>query len=156
CDELGTRGLIQLASRYTVARMLERDDFTKRYQQHLPIAVHEFLYPLLQGYDSVQLKADLELGGTDQKFNLLVGRELQKEYGQEPQCILTMPLLEGLDGHEKMSKSRGNYIGISEDPDTMFGKLMSISDELMWRYYELLRSEEHTSELQSRFDLVCR
>lgn len=138
CDALGARGLIQLASRYTVARMLERDDFTKRYQQHLPIAVHEFLYPLLQGYDSVQLKADLELGGTDQKFNLLVGRELQKEYGQEPQCIMTMPLLEGLDGHEKMSKSRGNYIGVTEEPDSMFGKLMSISDDLMWRYFELL------------------
>ncbi|MCX5591053.1 tyrosine--tRNA ligase [Alcaligenes endophyticus] len=138
CDQLGSRGMIQLASRYTVARMMERDDFTKRFKGGIPISVHEFLYPLLQGYDSVQLKADLELGGTDQKFNLLVGRELQKEYGQEPQCILTMPLLEGLDGVEKMSKSKGNYIGISETPDSMFGKLMSISDTLMWRYYELL------------------
>lgn len=138
CDKLGSRGMIQLASRYTVARMMERDDFTKRFKGGLPISVHEFLYPLLQGYDSVQLKADLELGGTDQKFNLLVGRELQKEYGQEPQCILTMPLLEGLDGVEKMSKSKGNYIGISETPDSMFGKIMSISDTLMWRYFELL------------------
>jgi len=138
CDPLGSRGLIQLASRYTVARMMERDDFTKRFKGGVPISVHEFLYPLLQGYDSVELKADLELGGTDQKFNLLVGRELQKEYGQEPQCVLTMPLLVGLDGVEKMSKSKGNYIGISESPDSMFGKLMSISDTLMWRYYELL------------------
>ncbi|WP_394061778.1 tyrosine--tRNA ligase [Alcaligenes sp. WGS1538] len=138
CDKLGSRGMIQLASRYTVARMMERDDFTKRFKANQPISVHEFLYPLLQGYDSVQLKADLELGGTDQKFNLLVGRELQKEYGQEQQCILTMPLLVGLDGVEKMSKSKGNYIGISETPDSMFGKLMSISDTLMWRYYELL------------------
>src|SRR5690625_99857 len=138
CDALGTRGLIQLASRYTVAQMLERDDFTKRYQQHRPIAIHEFIYPLLQGYDSVQLEADLELGGTDQKFNLLVGRELQKEYGQEPQCIMTMRLLEGLDGHEEMSKSRGNYIGVTEAPNDMFGKIMSISDDLMWRYFELL------------------
>jgi len=154
-DQLGTRGLIQLASRYTVARMLERDDFTKRYQAQQSIAIHEFLYPLLQGYDSVQLRADLELGGTDQKFNLLVGRELQKEYGQEPQCILTMPLLEGLDGHEKMSKSRGNYIGISEDPDTMFGKLMSISDELMWRYYELL-SFRSLSDIQQLREQVAQ
>jgi len=138
CDELGARGIIQLASRYTVARMMEREDFTKRYKGGVPIAVHEFLYPLMQGYDSVALKADLELGGTDQKFNLLVGRELQKEYGQEPQCILTMPLLEGLDGVEKMSKSKNNYIGITEAPGDMFGKLMSISDTLMWRYYELL------------------
>lgn len=138
CDPLGARGLIKLASRYTVARMMERDDFTKRFKAGIPISVHEFLYPLLQGYDSVALKADLELGGTDQKFNLLVGRELQKEYGIEPQCILTMPLLEGTDGVEKMSKSKGNYIGISEAPDAMFGKLMSISDTLMWRYYELL------------------
>ncbi len=144
CDELGTRGLIQLASRYTVARMIERDDFTKRFKSNTPISVHEFLYPLLQGYDSVVLKADLELGGTDQKFNLLVGRELQKEYGLEPQCVLTMPLLVGLDGVEKMSKSKNNYIGIDESPDDMFGKIMSISDELMWRYYELLsfRSDE--------------
>ena len=138
CDPLGARGMIQLASRYTVARMMEREDFTQRYRNGVPISVHEFLYPLMQGYDSVALKADLELGGTDQKFNLLVGRELQKEYGQEPQCILTMPLLEGTDGVEKMSKSKGNYIGISEAPDSMFGKLMSISDTLMWRYYELL------------------
>jgi tyrosyl-tRNA synthetase len=137
-DPLGARGMIQLASRYTVARMMEREDFTKRFKGGIPISVHEFLYPLMQGYDSVALKSDLELGGTDQKFNLLVGRELQKEYGQEPQCILTMPLLEGLDGVEKMSKSKGNYIGISEQPESMFGKLMSISDTLMWRYYELL------------------
>ena len=138
CDPLGARGIIQLASRYTVARMMERDDFTKRFKGGVPISVHEFLYPLMQGYDSVALKSDLELGGTDQKFNLLVGRELQKEYGQEPQCILTMPLLEGLDGVEKMSKSKNNYIGIGEAPDSMFGKLMSISDTLMWRYFELL------------------
>ncbi len=138
CDPLGARGMIQLASRYTVARMMEREDFTKRFKSGIPISVHEFLYPLMQGYDSVALKADLELGGTDQKFNLLVGRELQKEYGQEPQCILTMPLLEGTDGVEKMSKSKGNYIGITEAPDSMFGKLMSISDTLMWRYFELL------------------
>jgi len=138
CEPLGAAGMIRLASQYTVARMLERDDFHKRYTGHQPIAVHEFLYPLMQGYDSVALKADIELGGTDQKFNLLVGRELQKSAGQEPQCVLTMPLLEGLDGVEKMSKSKGNYIGINEAPDDMFGKLMSISDELMWRYYELL------------------
>jgi len=138
CNPLGARGMIQLASRYTVARMLEREDFTKRFKGGVPISVHEFLYPLMQGYDSVALKSDLELGGTDQKFNLLVGRELQKEYGQEPQCILTMPLLEGTDGVEKMSKSKNNYIGISEAPESMFGKLMSISDTLMWRYYELL------------------
>ncbi len=138
CDPLGARGMIQLASRYTVARMMEREDFTQRFRNGVSISVHEFLYPLMQGYDSVALKADLELGGTDQKFNLLVGRELQKEYGQEPQCILTMPLLEGTDGVEKMSKSKGNYIGIGEAPDSMFGKLMSISDVLMWRYYELL------------------
>jgi tyrosyl-tRNA synthetase len=138
CDALGARGMIQLASRYTVARMMERDDFTKRYKSGTPIAVHEFLYPLMQGYDSVALKSDLELGGTDQKFNLLVGRELQKDYGQEQQCILTMPLLEGLDGVEKMSKSKNNYIGITEAPNTMFAKLMSISDVMMWRYFELL------------------
>ncbi len=138
CDPLGARGMIQLASRWTVARMLERDDFTKRYQANVPISVHEFLYPLMQGYDSVALKSDLELGGTDQKFNLLVGRELQKQYGQEPQCILTMPLLEGLDGVEKMSKSKGNYIGITDAPNDMFSKLMSISDELMWKYIPLL------------------
>jgi len=138
CDPLGARGMIQLASRWTVARMLERDDFTKRYQSNVPISVHEFLYPLMQGYDSVALKSDLELGGTDQKFNLLVGRELQKQYGQEPQCILTMPLLEGLDGIEKMSKSKGNYIGITDAPNDMFGKLMSLSDELMWKYIPML------------------
>jgi tyrosyl-tRNA synthetase len=135
---LGADGMIRLAAKYTVARMLERDDFAKRYREGLPIAVHEFLYPLAQGYDSVALKADVELGGTDQKFNLLVGRELQRQHGQEPQCILTLPLLEGLDGVNKMSKSLDNYIGITEAPDEMFGKLMSISDELMWRYYDLL------------------
>jgi tyrosyl-tRNA synthetase len=138
CDPLGARGLIQLASRYTVARMMERDDFTKRFKNGTPIAVHEFLYPLMQGYDSVALKADLELGGTDQKFNLLVGRELQKDYNQEPQCILTMPLLEGLDGVEKMSKSKNNYIGITEPGNSMFAKIMSISDEMMWKYFDLL------------------
>jgi tyrosyl-tRNA synthetase len=138
CDPLGARGMIQLASRYTVAQMLERDDFTKRYDSGTPISVHEFLYPLMQGYDSVALKSDLELGGTDQKFNLLVGRALQKEYGQEPQCILTMPLLVGLDGVDKMSKSKNNYIGITELPAEMFGKVMSISDEMMWTWYDLL------------------
>lgn len=138
CDPLGARGMIQLASRWTVARMLERDDFTKRYEAGVPISVHEFLYPLMQGYDSVALKSDLELGGTDQKFNLLVGRELQKQYGQEPQCILTMPLLEGLDGVEKMSKSKGNYIGITDAPNDMFAKLMSVSDDLMWKYIPML------------------
>ena len=137
-DPLGARGMIQLASRYTVARMLEREDFTKRYKGGIPISVHEFLYPLMQGYDSVALQSDLELGGTDQKFNLLVGRELQKEYGQEPQCILTMPLLVGLDGVDKMSKSKNNYIGITEAPNEMFGKVMSISDEMMWTWYDLL------------------
>ncbi|MCZ7559552.1 MAG: tyrosine--tRNA ligase [Burkholderiaceae bacterium] len=137
-DPLGARGMIQLAARYTLARMMERDDFTRRFRAGQPISVHELLYPLMQGYDSVALKSDIELGGTDQKFNLLVGRELQREYGQEPQCILTMPLLEGLDGVEKMSKSKNNYVGIAEAPEQMFGKLMSISDELMWRYYELL------------------
>ncbi len=137
---LGAEGLIQLASHYTIARMLEREDFRRRYQANVPIAVHEFLYPLLQGYDSVALQADLELGGTDQKFNLLVGRELQKHYRQTPQCVLTMPLLEGLDGVEKMSKSKGNYVGIAEPPNEMFGKLMRISDPLMWRYYTLLSS----------------
>ncbi len=154
CDPLGARGMIQLASRYTVARMMERDDFTKRFKGGIPISVHEFLYPLMQGYDSVALKSDLELGGTDQKFNLLVGRELQKEYGQEPQCILTMPLLEGTDGVEKMSKSKNNYIGISEAPDSMFGKLMSVSDTLMWRYYELLsfRSLEDIAALRAETD----
>lgn len=130
--------LIELASRQTVARMLERDDFSKRYTRHQPIAIHEFLYPLVQGYDSVALKADVELGGTDQKFNLLMGRELQKQYGQPQQTVITMPLLEGLDGVQKMSKSLGNYIGIEEAPDEQFGKLMSISDDLMWRYFDLL------------------
>lgn len=138
CDPLGARGMIQLSSKYTVARMMERDDFTKRFKAGTPISVHEFLYPLMQGYDSVALKSDLELGGTDQKFNLLVGRELQKDYGQEPQCILTMPLLEGLDGVEKMSKSKNNYIAITEPANTMFAKVMSISDEMMWKYYDLL------------------
>ncbi|AGU51889.1 tyrosine--tRNA ligase TyrS [Variovorax paradoxus B4] len=137
-DPLGARGMIQLAAKYTVARMMERDDFNKRFKAGQSISVHEFLYPLMQGYDSVALKSDLELGGTDQKFNLLVGRHLQQEYGQEPQCILTMPLLEGLDGIEKMSKSKNNYIGISEDANTMFAKVLSISDELMWRWYTLL------------------
>ena len=137
-DPLGARGMIQLASRYTVARMMERNDFSERFKAGTPISVHEFLYPLMQGYDSVALKSDLELGGTDQKFNLLVGRALQSEYGQEPQCILTMPLLEGLDGVEKMSKSKGNYIGITEPPNTMFAKLLSISDTLMWKYFERL------------------
>jgi tyrosyl-tRNA synthetase len=138
CDPLGARGMIQLSARYTVARILEREDFTKRFKAGTPISVHELLYPLMQGYDSVALKSDLEIGGTDQKFNLLVGRELQKDYGQSPQCILTMPLLEGLDGVEKMSKSKGNYIGITEPANTMFAKVMSISDVMMWRYYELL------------------
>src|SRR6185503_1133966 len=138
---LGADGMIRLASRYTVARILERDDFSKRYKSNQPIAVHELLYPLMQGYDSVAMKSDVELGGTDQKFNLLVGRELQKAWGQEPQCILTMPLLEGLDGKEKMSKSLGNYVGIAEPPQEIFGKLLSISDELMWRYFELLSFE---------------
>ena len=138
CDPLGARGMIQLASRYTVARIMEREDFTKRFKAGTPISVHELLYPLMQGYDSVALKSDLELGGTDQKFNLLVGRELQKDYGQDPQCILTMPLLEGLDGIEKMSKSKGNTISITEPANTMFAKVMSISDPMMWRYYELL------------------
>ena len=137
-NELGAEGMIRLASRYTVARMLERDDFSTRYRDSQPIAVHEFLYPLMQGYDSVALKADVELGGTDQKFNLLVGRELQKQYGLEPQIVLTVPLLEGLDGVQKMSKSLGNSVGINEPPVEMYGKLMSISDELMWRYFELL------------------
>ena len=140
-DQLGAEGMIRLAARYTVARILERDDFSKRMRANQPIAVHELLYPLMQGYDSVAMRADVELGGTDQKFNLLVGRELQKDYGQEPQCILTTPLLEGLDGVQKMSKSLGNYVGIAEPPQEIFGKLMSISDELMWRYIELLSFE---------------
>ncbi len=154
CDPLGARGMIQLASRYTVARMMERDDFTKRFRDGIPISVHEFLYPLMQGYDSVALKADLELGGTDQKFNLLVGRELQKDYGQEPQCILTMPLLEGLDGVEKMSKSKNNYIGITEPANTMFAKVMSISDVMMWKYFTLLsfRSLADLAKLKADVD----
>lgn len=137
-DGLGAAGMIKLAAQHTVARMLERDDFAKRYAVGLPIAIHEFLYPLCQGYDSVAMRADVELGGTDQKFNLLVGRELQKHYGQAPQCVLTMPLLEGLDGVNKMSKSLGNYIGIDETPREIFGKVMSVSDDLMWRYFDLL------------------
>ena len=139
--QMDAAGLIKLAAKHTVARMLERDDFAKRYESGQPIAIHEFLYPLVQGYDSVAMKADVELGGTDQKFNLLVGRQLQKESGQEPQIVLTMPLLEGLDGVQKMSKSLGNYIGIDEPPDEMYGKLMSVSDDLMWRYFELLSFE---------------
>jgi tyrosyl-tRNA synthetase len=137
-DKLGAEGMIRLCARYTVARILERDDFSKRYKAGQPVAMHELLYPLMQGYDSVAMKSDVELGGTDQKFNLLVGRELQKDWGQEPQCILTTPLLEGLDGVQKMSKSLGNYVGIDEPPGEIFGKLMSVSDELMWRYFELL------------------
>jgi len=140
-DKLGAAGMVKLAASHTVARMLERDDFHKRYKGNQPIAIHEFLYPLVQGYDSVALHADLELGGTDQKFNLLMGRELQKQHGQAPQCVLTMPLLEGLDGVNKMSKSLGNYIGITEAPSEIFGKIMSVSDELMWRYIELLSFE---------------
>ncbi len=143
-EPLGAAGMIKLASLHTVARMLERDDFAKRYAGNQPISIHEFLYPLCQGYDSVAMKADVELGGTDQKFNLLVGRELQKHYGQTPQCILMMPLLEGLDGVNKMSKSLGNYIGINESPDEIFGKLMSISDTLMWRYFDLLSFQPST------------
>ena len=153
-DKLGAEGMIRLASRYTVARLLERDDFSKRMKASQPIALHELLYPLMQGYDSVAMNADVELGGTDQKFNLLVGRELQKQYGQEPQCILTMPLLEGLDGKEKMSKSLGNYVGIAEPPQEIFGKLMSISDGLMWRYIELL-SFESASTLRKWKDEVA-
>ncbi|MEW5878860.1 MAG: tyrosine--tRNA ligase [Pseudomonadota bacterium] len=147
---LGADGMIKLAAKYTLARLLERDDFAKRMRENAPIAMHELLYPLMQGYDSVALHADLELGGTDQKFNLLVGRELQRHYGQEPQCILTMPLLEGLDGVEKMSKSKGNYVGITEPPFEMFGKIMSISDEQMWRWYDLLsmRSNEEIALLK--------
>ena len=153
-DPLGARGMIQLASRYTVARMMERNDFHDRFKGGQSISVHEFLYPLMQGYDSVALKSDLELGGTDQKFNLLVGRHLQAEYGQEPQCILTMPLLEGLDGVDKMSKSKNNYIGISEDANTMFAKVLSISDVLMWRWYTLLsfQSEAQIAALRAEVD----
>lgn len=145
-DPLGARGMIQLAAKYTVARMMERNDFHDRFKAGTPISIHEFLYPLMQGYDSVALKSDLELGGTDQKFNLLMGRHLQGEYGQDPQCILTMPLLEGLDGVEKMSKSKNNYIGVTEDGNTMFAKVMSISDTLMWRWYTLL-SFRHADEI---------
>lgn len=150
-DALGARGMIELAAKYTVARMLERDDFTKRFQAGTPISVHELLYPLMQGYDSVALKSDLELGGTDQKFNLLVGRALQGEYGQEPQCILTMPLLEGLDGIEKMSKSKNNYVGITEPANSMFAKILSISDDQMWKWYTLLsfRSEGEIAALKA-------
>ncbi len=167
-DKLGAEGIIRLAARYTVSQLLERDDFSRRFNQEKPIALHELLYPLMQGYDSVAMKADVELGGTDQKFNLLVGRELQKQYGQEPQCILTMPLLEGLDGKEKMSKSLGTYVGIAEPPHEIFGKLMSISDALMWRYIELLSFEpaaeisawksEHPREVKARFarEIVTR
>jgi tyrosyl-tRNA synthetase len=153
-DPLGARGMIQLAAKYTVARMMERNDFHERFKSGASISIHEFLYPLMQGYDSVALKSDLELGGTDQKFNLLMGRHLQQEYGQEPQCILTMPLLEGLDGVEKMSKSKNNYIGINEDPNTMFAKVLSISDELMWRWYTLLsfRSEAEIAALRSEVE----
>lgn len=149
-NKMGAAGVIELAAKYTVARMLERDDFNKRFKSNQPIAIHELLYPLAQGYDSVALKADVELGGTDQKFNLLVGRELQKHYGQPPQVVLTMPLLEGLDGVQKMSKSLGNYVGITEPPNEMFGKLMSISDQLMWRYFELLSfmSKEQIEQLK--------
>jgi len=153
-EPLGATGMIQLASRYTVARMMERNDFHDRFKAGTPISVHEFLYPLMQGYDSVALKSDLELGGTDQKFNLLMGRHLQQEYGQEPQCILTMPLLEGLDGIEKMSKSKNNYIGISEDANTMFAKVLSISDVLMWKWYTLLsfKSEADIAALKAEVD----
>ena len=152
-DELGAEGMIRLSARYTVARILERDDFEKRFRAGQPIAVHELLYPLMQGYDSVAMKADVELGGTDQKFNLLVGRELQKDFGQEPQCILTMPLLEGLDGKDKMSKSLGNYVGIAEPPREIFGKLMSVSDEMMWRYIELLSFAPATALRQWRAEV---
>ena len=153
-DPLGARGMIQLAAKYNVARMMERDDFNKRFKAGQSISVHEFLYPLMQGYDSVALKSDLELGGTDQKFNLLVGRHLQAEYGQEPQCILTMPLLEGLDGIEKMSKSKNNYIGIGEDANTMFAKVLSISDVLMWKWFTLLsfKSEAEIAALKAEVE----
>ena len=154
CNDLGASGLIQLASKYNVARMLERDDFNKRYNANQSIAVHEFLYPLIQGYDSVVLEADVECGGTDQKFNLLVGRELQRSYDQDPQVVLTVPILEGLDGTNKMSKSLNNYIGVDEAPDEMFGKIMSISDDLMWRWYELLSfiSEKEIASLKNEMD----
>ena len=154
CNDLGASGLIQLASKYNVARMLERDDFNKRYNTNQSIAVHEFLYPLIQGYDSVVLEADVECGGTDQKFNLLVGRELQRSYDQDPQVVLTVPILEGLDGTNKMSKSLNNYIGVDEAPDEMFGKIMSISDDLMWRWFELLsfNSEKEIASLKNEMD----
>jgi tyrosyl-tRNA synthetase len=154
CEPLGAVGIIKLAAQYTVARIMERDDFAQRFKANQPIAIHEFLYPLLQGYDSVALKSDVELGGTDQKFNLLVGRELQKSCGQEPQCVLTMPLLVGLDGVEKMSKSKGNYVGITDAPQEMFGKLMKISDLLMWQYYDLLssRSNAEIAQLKREVD----
>jgi tyrosyl-tRNA synthetase len=167
-DKLGAEGIIRLAAKYTVSQLLERDDFSKRFGEERPIALHELLYPLMQGYDSVAMKSDVELGGTDQKFNLLVGRELQRISGQEPQCILTMPLLEGLDGKEKMSKSLGNYVGIAEPPQAMFGKLMSISDELMWRYIDRLSfssqseqekwKDEHPRDVKVRFakEIVAR
>jgi tyrosyl-tRNA synthetase len=167
-DKLGAEGIIRLAAKYTVSQLLERDDFSKRFADEKPIALHEMLYPLMQGYDSVAMKADVELGGTDQKFNLLVGRELQRSYGQAPQCILTMPLLEGLDGKEKMSKSLGNYVGIAEPALEIFGKLMSVSDELMWRYIELLSFEspatiarwknDHPRDVKARFarEIVAR
>jgi tyrosyl-tRNA synthetase len=153
-DPLGARGMIQLAAKYTVARMMERNDFHERFKAGASISIHEFLYPLMQGYDSVALKSDLELGGTDQKFNLLMGRHLQAEYGQEPQCILTMPLLEGLDGVDKMSKSKNNYIGVTEPPNTMFAKVMSISDDLMWRWYTLLsfRSAAEIAQLKAQVE----
>src|SRR6185436_18728548 len=154
-DKLGAEGMIKLAAQYTVARLLERDDFSKRMKANQPIAMHELLYPLMQGYDSVAMKADVELGGTDQKFNLLVGRELQRVHGQEPQCIVTTPLLEGLDGREKMSKSLGNYVGIAEPPQEIFGKLMSVSDDLMWRYIELL-SFESQSAIKAWKDGIAR
>ncbi len=149
-SDLGTKGIIELSAKYTVARMLERDDFSKRFKEGVPIYIHEFLYPLLQAYDSVAIKADVELGGTDQKFNLLIGRDIQREYGLEPQVCMTLPLLVGLDGKRKMSKSYGNYVGITEDPKTMFGKLMSISDDLMWEYYLLLTdySKEDTEKMK--------
>ena len=155
CDPLGARGMIQLASRYTVARMMERNDFHDRYKAGQSISVHEFLYPLMQGYDSVALKSDLELGGTDQKFNLLMGRHLQQEYGQEPQCILTMPLLEGLDGVEKMSKSKNNYIGISEDANSMFAKVLSVSDMLMWKWYTLLSFQSEAGIAALRAEIAA-
>ena len=154
CDKLGADGLIELASKYNVARMLERDDFNKRFTSNKSIAIHEFLYPLVQGYDSVALEVDVECGGTDQKFNLLVGRELQRDYGQEPQVVITVPILEGLDGVKKMSKSLDNYIAIDENPDDMFGKIMSISDELMWRWFELLSfiPEEEIAKLKAEME----